>query len=85
MATTIKAWIATPQNEPHTQLHTQIVACNGGEHFHMFASKEFQYETLAEADIALTDCMLQASEQYGRLAWNDDTGAYDDHIVRGDN
>jgi hypothetical protein len=85
MATTIKAWIATPEQEPHTRIHTQIVACNGGQHFHLFASKEFQYESLAEADIALTDCMLQASAQYGVLAWADDTDAYDDNIVRGDN
>ncbi len=85
MATIIKAWIATASGEPDTRLHTQIIACNGGEHFHLFAFKEFRYDTLTEADRALTECMMAASIQHGVLQWDDETNAYDDIIIRGEN
>jgi len=87
MSTVIKAWTAQPPREPGVTLEIIVVACDGGQHYHLFTQKEWQYETLPEADNALTESLIQASILYDIPIWNDDTASYDENptIVRGEN
>jgi len=87
MSTVIKAWTAKPPREPDVSLSIIVVACEGGSHYHLFTQKEWQYETLPEADNALTESLIQASILYDIPIWNDDTTSYDENptIVRGEN
>lgn len=89
MATVIKAWMTVPPSEPECRLHVALVACNGGGHYHLYSIKEHRYETLPDADSALTMAIFQATSLYaegGEMLWEDDTDNYDDgSIIRGEN